>query len=330
MKLATLAALLAAIALTGCGDDDDGDGSGGTSVISPAFKRAIAEASSPAKDDFPAPAGRTLQALANSVEAGGQIGLASSVFTVGENRLAFGLIDDANKLIYGKTAIYVAATPGDQAKGPFLAPADSLVTEPAFRSQTAAAETDTIAAIYSSQIPLEKPGKAAILALVNAGGRQFGMATGITVQKQDPVLSVGEPAPDVETDTLASLGGNEELACTREPIDDMHDISLDEVLGEKPVALLFATPQLCQTRVCGPVVDIAAQLERQYGDEVEFIHQEVYVDNDVSKGLRDPLKAFGLPTEPWLFSIDRSGKVAARLEGSFGINAFRNAVEAAL
>ena len=31
-----------------------------------------------------------------------------------------------------------------------------------------------------------------------------------------------------------------------------------EVVGKKPVALLFATPQLCQSRVCGPVVDIAA------------------------------------------------------------------------
>src|SRR3546814_7933758 len=45
----------------------------------------------------------------------------------------------------------------DLAQGPFLAPADSLVTEPRFRSQTAAAETDTIAAIYAADIPLEKP-----------------------------------------------------------------------------------------------------------------------------------------------------------------------------
>ena len=324
-----------ALALAGCGGDDDGgDGSqnepSGTSDISPDFKSALDEAASPQKQDFPAPAGRSLQALANSIQAGGQIGLASSVFEVGENRLAFGLIDDENKLIYGKTAVYVAPTPKDQAQGPFLAPADSLVTEGEFRSQNAAAETDTIAAIYGAEIPLEKPGKAAILAVTNVGGEQFGAATGITVQKEDPVVSVGEQAPDVKTDTLASLGGVEEMACTRKPIDDMHDVSLDEVLGEKPVALLMATPQLCQSRVCGPVVDIAAQLKSEYGDQVEFIHQEVYNDNDVEKGLREPLQAFGLPTEPWLFTIDRSGQVAARLEGSFGIESFREAIDAAL
>ena len=333
-----LAALLAAaVALAACGGDDDDSGSGadepsGTSEISADFKSALAQASSPKKSDFPAPAGRSLRALADSMQAGGQIGLASSVFTPGENRLAFGLIDDENKLIYGKAAVYVAAKPTDQAQGPFLAPADSLVTEGRFRSQTAAAETDTIAAIYEASIPLEKPGSVAILAVVDVGdGQQFAMATSIEVQREDPVVSVGEQAPDIETDTIASLGGNEELASTREPIDkDLHDVSLDEVLGERPVALLMATPQLCQTRVCGPVVDIAVQLKQEYGDRVEFIHQEVYEDNDPSKGLRKPLREFGLATEPWLFTIDRSGRVAARLEGSFGIEGFREAVEAAL
>jgi len=331
-RLAALAVI--GLALAGCGGGDDGNGSSGepsgTSDLSPDFERALEEASSPKQSDFPAPAGRSLKAVASSIQAGGQVGLASSQFELGKNRLAFGLIDNQNKLIYGKTAVYVAPTPQDQAQGPFLAPADTLVTDEQFRSQTAAAETDAIAAIYAAEVPFNKPGKMAVLAVTNIGGKQYGAATGIKVQKNDPVVSVGEDAPDVPTDTLASLGGNEELACTRKPIDDMHDVSLDDVLGKKPVALLMATPQLCQSRVCGPVVDIAAQLEQEYGDRGAFIHQEVYEDNDVSKGLRDPLRAFGLSTEPWLFAIDSSGKVAARLEGSFGIDAFRNAIEAAL
>ena len=292
-----------ALALAGCGGDDDGGDESqnepsGTSDISPDFKRALDEAASPTKQDFPAPAGRSLQALANSIQAGGQIGLASSVFEVGKNRLAFGLIDNENKLIYGKTAVYVAPTPKDQAQGPFLAPADSLVTEGEFRSQTAAAETDTIAAIYGAQVPLEKPGKTAVLAVTNAGGQQFGAATGITVQKKDPVTSVGEPAPKVPTDTLASLGGVEEQACTREPIDDMHDVSLDEVVGKKPVALLMATPQLCQSRVCGPGCGhprpAQAGVRRRGG-----VHPPGGLQRQRSeKGLRDPLQAFGVPTEP--------------------------------
>jgi hypothetical protein len=78
------------------------------------------------------------------------------------------------------------------------------------------------------------------------------------------------------------------------------------------------------------VTDIAVQLERRFGKQAAFIHEEVYVNNQPSKGLRPQLKAFHLQTEPWLFTIDRQGKIAARLEGSFGVNAFTQAIEAAL
>ena len=103
-----------------------------------------------------------------------------------------------------------------------------------------------------------------------------------------------------------------------------------DVVGKKPVALLFATPQLCASRVCGPVTDMALQMQAKYGDRMTFIHQEVYVDNEVNKGLRDPLKQFNLPTEPWLFVVDAGGTITARLEGSIGIKQFEDAVKSGL
>ena len=68
--------------------------------------------------------------------------------------------------------------------------------------------------------------------------------------------------------------------------------------------LLFATPQFCQSRVCGPVVDVAEQVKQLYGDKAAFIHMEIYNDNDPSKGVRPQVRAFHLPSEPWLFAID--------------------------
>ena len=147
---------------------------------------------------------------------------------------------------------------------------------------------------------------------------------------KDHIPAVGEQAPKVQTDTVASAGGDVQAIDTRRPTSDMHDKSFADVVGTKPVALLFATPQLCQSRVCGPVVDIALQLKARYGDRIEFIHQEVYVDNDVNKGLRPPLKAFHLPTEPWLFVVGKDGRITARLEGSFGLRAFEQALNTAL
>jgi hypothetical protein len=71
-------------------------------------------------------------------------------------------------------------------------------------------------------------------------------------------------------------------------------------------------------------------MQAKYGDRMAFIHQEVWVDNDVTKGLRQPLKEFSLPTEPWLFVVDESGTITARLEGSIGIAQFEEAVKSGL
>jgi hypothetical protein len=146
----------------------------------------------------------------------------------------------------------------------------------------------------------------------------------------DPIPEVGERAPVVHTDTLASAKGVVSRIDTRLPPSDMHAKDFADVVGKGPVALLFSTPQLCQSRVCGPVTDIALQMQAKYGDRMTFIHQEVYVDNDPNKGLREPLRRFNLRTEPWLFVVGEDGRITARLEGSFGLGAFERAIRTAL
>ncbi len=83
---------------------------------------------------------------------------------------------------------------------------------------------------------------------------------------------------------------------------------MGDVLGKRPAALLFATPALCHSRTCGPVTDLAVQLEDEYAERMTFIHHEIYVGNDPNKGLRPQLRAFGLETEPSLLTFDREGR----------------------
>jgi hypothetical protein len=323
-------ALLIALLIAGCGGDSgSSSGEGGGADTGKPFDAAIAQARDVSREDFEPTEGRTLQEIADPLPAV-QAGLATSVYTPGENRLAFGVIDQANEFVYGKTALYLARGPDEPAIGPFPAPADPLVVDPPFRSEGAALATGDIAAIYETQVELPDPGQWSVLAVSKSQGKTYGAATQIEVTRDSPIPAVGEPAPRVETETLASADGDVASIDTRQPPSDLHENSFAEVVGEKPVALLFATPQLCQTRVCGPVVDIAAQLQAKYGEQVEFIHQEVYVDNMVEQGLRPPLERFELRTEPWLFTVDAQGRVAARLEGSFGNEAFERAIQAAL
>jgi hypothetical protein len=328
------AALVALVlAAAGCGGDGGSDAPGDPVAQVPSGLQAkVRAARDPQPEEFPAADGKSLQALADEIGGGPEMGLASSVFVAGrENRLAFGVIDENAGFLYGKTALYVARGPNARARGPYVAPADVLVTDAPYRSQQAATETDPFAAVYAAQVPLEKPGGYAVLAVTLVDGKPVAAPSEIEVitAAKDKVPAVGEPAPRVRTDTVASAGGDIEAIDTRRPTSDMH-ADFSKVVGSKPALLLFATPQLCQSRVCGPVVDVALQQRARYGDEVEFIHQEVYVDNDPAKGLRKPLQQFNLPTEPWLFAVDEQGKITARLEGSFGLDAVERALQTAL
>ena len=328
-----MAALAAAVMLAGCGGSGTGEDPVARLPTEGGVREKVRAAASPAKADFPAPRGRSLQAIADEIGGGPEAGLATSVLTVGDSRLAFGVIDPEGSFIYGKSAVYVARSPDAPADGPFPAPADVLVTEPAYRSKQAATESDPFAAVYAAQVRFRKPGTHFVLTVTDQGGGELVAAPAevrVVSRRADRIPDVGEPAPRVETDTVASAKGDIEAIDTRQPPSDLHERSFADVVGKRPVALLFSTPQLCQSRVCGPVTDIALQMAAEYGDRMEFIHQEVYVDNDPAKGLRPSLRAFNLRTEPWLFVVDARGRVTARLEGSFGLEAFERAVRTAL
>ena len=340
MRWPALAAPLAAALLAGCGGGDAGKTTGGDAPAprGPADARLRAElarATAVSPGAFAPVGGRTLQQVSDAITTTGpQLALASSLLTTGPaERLAFGLIDEGKRFLYAPTALYLAPSGGRaKALGPFAAPADLLITDTPFRSKTAASEESPFAAVYAATVPFARPGSYDVLAVAKVDGRDVAAGARVEVVRpsQDAVPDVGERPPAAKTDTVASAGGDIEAIETRGPPDTMHDVALTDVLGKRPTVLLFATPQLCQSRVCGPVVDIAEQLKRTYGDRVAFIHQEVFVDNDVSKGLRPPLKAFNLPTEPWLFALDAEGRVTTRLEGSFGFDAMERAIKSTL
>ena len=293
---------------------------------------AVAElpaAEHPRAGEFPAVAGRSLKQLAQLVGATAQLGASTGTYTPGIRRLAFALTDHSQRYIYAPTAIYIAPTPSSRAQGPFLAPADPMGVKPQYRSQQNAGPGG-IQAIYWTRVPVARSGVYDLLALTRVGHRLIGSTGEIAAALTAPIPAVGQRPPAISTGTLATVGGNVSLLTTRLPPESMHSVSFNQVLGKRPVALLFSTPELCTSRVCGPVTDIAVQLQHDFGNRITFIHQEIYVDNQPTKGLRPQLAAFHIETEPWLFTINRHGVITARLEGAFGINEARQAIEAAL
>lgn len=144
-----------------------------------------------------------------------------------------------------------------------------------------------------------------------------GRAGTVTIDVRDTDSSQ-LPAPGAQAQAVATPTADEPLGydtlCTRTPEPcGMHEVSLDAALaGDTPVVLLFATPAFCQTAVCGPTVDVFERVRYDY-DDVTFIHCEIFSDDGATVG--DPVAAWGLPTEPWMFVIDADGRIVRRADG---------------
>ena len=313
------AALFAAlsVALPACGGDD-GDGKSER----PPMARP---------EEFPRVRGRTLAQMREGLNPGPVVAPSVSVLTPGEKvRFGFGLFDRARKqLADTPVALYFAPTTGGPARGPFPARYESLQVEPQFRSESVSSDPDAAESVYVAELPFDRPGEYEILGVAKLDDRLVAAdRLPVQVTEDSPMPDVGERAPRISTPTVGDVRNIEEIE-TRVPPDSMHDVDYADVIGKKPIMLLFSTPQLCQQRVCGPVNDVTEQLKSRHADEAAWIHMEIYRDNKLEKGLREQVTRFGLQTEPWLFAISADGKVAARLEGAFSPSEAERALQAA-
>lgn len=314
--LTSVGALLAlALLAVGCGG-----GSEETTV--PATPKAT---------EFPPVEGRTLAELAETIPASKLVAAPSQlVFDEGRNRYAFGVFTLSRKLVNdAEVALYFAPGADGKAIGPFPANVESLETPPAYQALGSSTGEPEVAYVVPD-VDLDRAGEWQIIAVFK---RVDGIAgtrlPSLVVGKFPEIPAVGERAPRIHTQTADDVGGDLEKIDTRNPPDQMHEVDFADVIGRKPVALQFATPAFCESRLCGPVVDIAEQVREETGEEVAFIHQEVFNDNDPGKGVRRELRAFHLETEPWMFVFDAEGKVSSRFEGAFSAEELRAAVRKA-
>lgn len=126
----------------------------------------------------------------------------------------------------------------------------------------------------------------------------------------------GSPVPAIATPTTAEARGVDPI-CTRQPPCPWHDVSLDAAVKEgRPLAVLIATPALCQSAVCGPVLDILLGLRQDFEPKVHFLHLEVFTDT-TGQTTTPAVQGFKLDNEPFLFFAGPDGKVADRIDGPF-------------
>ena len=154
------------------------------------------------------------------------------------------------------------------------------------------------------------------------GGSAEVIRTTMDVQPSSDVISVGDKAPASSTPTLDQVGGDvSQISTDPKPVKAFYETSIaDAVAAKEPFVVAFATPKFCVTQQCGPTLDRLKPIAERH-PKVTVINVEPYLLKDVDGQLQPVLDANGnltptqatnewhLPTEPWVFVVDRNGVV---------------------
>jgi hypothetical protein len=235
----------------------------------------------------------------------------------GKSMFTFGLTTDQGGLLTGGSPqVFIAKNRQSPPQGPFVAGFYQFTPNPDDKSPRS-----PITGFYAAQVDVPAKGQWIFAAVATIGSKK-NVATQL-VDAVDPAsvpAAVGSKAISVATPVATTLAKLKEI-CTRDPPDPMHAISLDKALKNgKPTVVTFATPLLCQSMLCGPVVDEQLLVFQKYGPrKANFIHIEEFPpgpDHKSDTGTLPPYwQKWGFTTEPWTIVIDKDGTIRARFEG---------------
>jgi hypothetical protein len=154
------------------------------------------------------------------------------------------------------------------------------------------------------------------------------------------VISVGDEAPASDTPTLGDVAGDvTKLSTDADPVESFYEVSVaDALTAKEPFVLVFATPKFCATEQCGPTLDRIKPIAADHPD-LTFINVEPYQLEEVegqlqpvlTEGALTPAPAtveWRLPSEPWVFVVDRDGIVQGSFMLIVGDDELETAIEA--
>jgi hypothetical protein len=235
--------------------------------------------------------------------AGPTVILATSDLAVGQNRFAVGILDESNRPIVDAkvTFGFFQLSGNDGTKR-----AESPATFRWVDQQTKG--------IYTAPVTFDAPGRWGVEATVERDGRRQVIRSPFEVKATSAAPMIGAPAIRSKTLTPADVKDPTEL-CTAGPPCELHATSLDQLLANgKPTVVLFASPGFCSSQTCAPQLGVLLEVKPRHADAVNFAHVEIY--KDPRHGVvADAITEWSLPSEPWMFFVDKQGTIVERFDG---------------
>ena len=302
MRLFWIAALLVGVLLvSGCSDGDatttGEDAAGSTNADGSVTLTA---------PDWAAP-------LLSKNGAEGAAIMAGSDWALGTNRVAFLLVRADNSLIRAPRAD-VSYKPSES--GPVRKAVARLVPIGVGKS---ASQQDEVKEIYVVDLDLPKAGQQWIV--IQPRAVEFQGFQILDVKERPAAVAIGEAAPASANPTTKTAPA-ERITTARPPDTALLRYSVaDSLEAAVPFVVTFATPAYCESRTCGPTVDVVEAARKRFEkDGIRFIHVEIYEGNNPAKGVNRWVEEWKLPTEPWVFVVDRDGIVRDRFEGAVSVD----------
>ena len=252
--------------------------------------------------------------------------ITTSELIVGENRFAFGLIKRGKLLERADIRLRIYSIDGSQAE--LLAETNALyhpvgnaesgkrVHRHADGTRHVHGAASDVHGLYLTRLTFMRPGPWGIeLQVRDDNGSLATARLTVTVANAPQTPALGSPAPRSRNLVASDVRDLREIDTIQKPDPRLHQVRIaDAIVQGKPQLIVFATPQFCASRMCGPVVDLVRQLLPTYNKRVAFIHQEIWQDF-AKKKVFATVEEWRLASEPWIFVVDGEGIIRGKFEG---------------
>lgn len=264
--------------------------------------------------------------LVAEAEASLQPLVMTSELVVGPNRFAFGLLQ-AQQLLDGvEVVVRLYALTGQEAQLTAQQPAlyqaldtldhGRLVHHHPDGTRHVHEEATDVRGFYVAQVSFPQPGPWGLEVLARPGtSAEASVRFTVTVLDTPRTPALGTPAPRSHNLIASDVQDLRQIDTSEPPDARLHQTRIvDAITQGKPQVIVFASPRLCTSRMCGPVVETLRTLLPTYGQQVALIHQDLWQDVAAQR-LFPTVEEWRLPSEPWTFVVDQQGIIRAKFEG---------------
>jgi hypothetical protein len=172
--------------------------------------------------------------------------------------------------------------------------------------------------LYAGSVSFDRPGEWGAEVIVRGDRIEETVRASFEVRAEPSTPAVGERVPASATPTAQDARAIARISTDTHPNPRFYESSIAEAMAARePFVVAFATPKFCRSATCGPMLDNVKKAARSWA-RVTFIHVEPYelpADPANLEAVPSALE-WGLPSEPWVFVVDASGRLRAKFEGA--------------